>query len=77
MWVWKLIQFVVLKRDQAVAGVQKGSARDKGNPNPGARTIVIEVAHSRVVKRQKKARGQNHITVVIKKISSTARASGS
>ena len=34
MWVRKLVQFVPPHGDQAVAGVEKGSARRQGKPKP-------------------------------------------
>ena len=52
MWVWELVQFVVLKRVQAVAGLENRSAKGKGKPRIWA-AIVSKVAHSNVVKRHK------------------------
>ena len=48
----------MLKQDQAVAGVNKGSVNGNGKPRP-SRDIVNIVAHSHVVKCQNKARSQN------------------
>ena len=65
MWVRKLVQFVLPNCDQAVAGVEKGSARGEGKPKPW-RGIVRKVVHSRVSQRRKDASSRHHINVVVK-----------
>ena len=47
MWVRKLLQFVLPNCNQAVAGVEKGSARNECKPKPW-RGMVRKVVHSRV-----------------------------